>query len=142
MTTNAHNDEQIDVQMDTALAGEITNLVQRAFLVSSEVGTQVQEIFTLAQNNPLTDTEAEELLSKVIEALRGSAEKKGDTAALAALQGDTQQIVARIRAARHQMSTGSTATKSFKQLLMEEHNGTRSAHVRPNPWFHGKEIPS
>jgi hypothetical protein len=141
MTTNAYNDEKISAQLDAALAAEITDLIQRAFLVSSEVGAQVADMFTFAKNHPLTDEEAERLLSKVVQVLKASAERNGDMAAIAALSGDTQQIVERIRSARRQMSAEPTATKSFKHLLMAEHNGTQSAFVRPNPWFHGKEIP-
>lgn len=141
MTTNNMNQEASSVPLDSALAEEIGSLVRRAYLASADLGTQVDEILALAQGHPLTAVEAEQLLLRVIETLRIGATGRGDTAALAALEGDARQICARIRASRPGFRAGPKASKAFKQLLMEEHNGTGVAPVRPNPWFHSKEIP-
>lgn len=116
---------------------EFKNLIERAYLVSTDVGQEVEDILALGTSQPLDRDEAVRLLTKVILAL------KRTPAGAIGLEGDVSQIVEDMIATRQRWAdSGSTApVQTKKTISLISHNGTDPKPVDPTPYFQGKAVP-
>jgi len=118
---------------------EFENLVRTAYLLSTEVGKEVEEVLRAGLDRPLSPAESVELLGKVVTALKRNAAAASDAATVTALEGQGEAIVARIVAARQ--CTPATLGTNGTAVTLQARNGIAVRHVQPRPLFRGKEIP-
>jgi len=117
-----------------AIDYEFGRLIKRAFSVSKEVGSEVEELLVDGIRNPLAPDEARALLTHAIERLQSEGLFKDTTAE--AIKEFVEQLVA----ARSQISGTDSPTGNPKRVQLKEHNGIKPRPVLPKPVFHAREV--
>lgn len=115
--------------------------IQEAYLISADVGAEVERALRIGREHPMEDEELDRVLTKVVVALKEGADRRGDAETARALQGDVSQIVRRIMRADGQVLVNgvSKGTRRSK-LKLESYNGIDPHPVFPRPIYLGKEI--
>ena len=118
----------------------LAELLRAAEAMSSDVGTAVEEILREGLENPLSEDEVRALLTRVIDAVRAGAEKRGDTETVDLLGRDVEALIERAEQARARLSDGtrrsSSTTNVDTGLHLRSYNGIEPVPVRPMPVFH------
>jgi hypothetical protein len=124
------------------MRADLENLIRSAYLVSQEVGQEVEIVLKAGLERPLSASEGVELLGRAVTTLKRNAAARRDTATLAALEGQVEAIVARIVALRRETpaAPASLATNGTA-VVLQPRNGTLVRQVSPRPFFHGRAIP-
>lgn len=139
-------DRRKDMEVNGSIRQEFEALVNAAYLVSADMGREVERVFEDGAERSLDREGAARLLTKVIGVLRRSAERRGDGVATESLNGDVDDLVEQVLRAREQMvsdtadSRAAGDTRRSKVLELESHNGIDPRPVFPRPIFHGREV--
>lgn len=128
-------DNKTDVQHD------FEALIVAAHKISTDVGAEIERALQEGRERPLSRDHATQLLTRVIGLLRQKARRKGDTVAVASLEGDIEELVGKMVAARDLLRQPSPSNGRPPKLPLIARNGIAPAPVQPRPCFHGREVP-
>ncbi len=130
------------MSVDMKIRNEFEAVVQEAYLISGDMGKEIEGILHVGREHPLDQEEATRLLTKSVEILRSGAEKRGDREAVKALTGKVEDIVSQIITMAGERNGGNLSNPNNKpQIELQSMNGIDVGPVRPSPVFHGKQIP-
>lgn len=132
-------------EISEAQKQEFGRLVTRAYEMSSEVGSKVEEILKEGLENPFSDEELVALLNELIETMREGAEARGDKVTSAQLNTDLTKFITDIVASRkkfEQEQLDYAETEGSKvRVELKSLDGIDPHPVRPTPTFHENPIP-
>ena len=128
--------------MNNEVAYEFCTLIEAAKRISSDTGEIVEEILAVGTREPLSPGEVRSVLTKVIEAIRADAKKRGDDSALASLGRDTDSFIEQVISAREKLvGEPSNSEKVAIGLDLQDYKGIKPRPVKPSPVFYEREIP-
>ena len=120
------------------IQNEFETVIQAAYTISEEIGQEVENVLKEGRERPLEQTEAFELLKKVLTTLKASAISRGDKATTEELQGDIETIINRIVSSRERASANGLRAR---KVILQERNGIKPNPIFPRPTFHEREVP-
>lgn len=129
------------MQNEVALA--FRELIAEARHISSDAAIVVEQMLRDGIDSPLPAAEAQALISRVIEVMRARALARDDRETVAVLDRDVEQFIAKAMAARERLGAEARNTRPVNgtNITLQPFNGTAPRAVKPNPVFHGREVP-
>ena len=132
-------------QIDNDIRREFEKVIRGAYIISEDVGREVEEVLLIGREQPLSNDEAYLLLKKVVTVLRNGARQRGDEKASKALEGDINSIVEQILLASTPTAATSRTAASpaapAKRLQLLSREGVKVGAVFPRPRFQDREVP-
>ena len=139
------------------IRNSLTELLQAAEAMSSDIGTTVEEILRGGLENPLSADEVRALLKRVVDAVRAGAARRGDKGTVDALDREAAGLIKQAEELRTRLSangemrgseTGApgsdelprTPSHHAKRLSLRPYNGVRPRPVLPSPMFHERPV--
>lgn len=127
---------------DNRIQREFEAVIEQAYVLSADVGKEVEAVLRAGLEEPLSKGEVVRLLSKVLDVVRRNAEVDGDRATLSKLEGGTEAVVNRVIEARARLTEDVAQPHGRKERLgLEPRSGISPGPVKPSPVFHGREVP-
>jgi hypothetical protein len=114
---------------------EVVAIIEAAYKVSEDVGSEVEEALRLGREQPLDQQELQQLLVRIVTSMKTKAAKTGRPTTL---KDSVEDIVKQIMINRE---TIVEKKKPETKVELSDHNGIRTGPVFPRPMFHEKEIP-
>lgn len=125
--------------------------------MSSDVGSTVEEILREGLENPLSPDEVRALLTRVIEAVRGGATRRGDQGVVELLDREAEALIERVEEVRALFSDGAkpsglgtkvprpdqkseTLASSDRRFCLQSYDGIHPRAVLPTPVFHERPV--
>jgi len=128
--------------MQNEVGQAFRELIAEARLVSTDAAAVVEEILRSGIDSPLPSGEARALLTRVIEVMRERASARNDRDAVAVLDQDVEHFIAKAMAARERLGVEARApATNGSGIILQPLNGMEPRAVKPNPVFHGREVP-
>ena len=120
---------------------EFDAVIKAAKRVSSDIAKEVEDILQAGREAPMGHGEACELLTKVVNLLKRSTERRGDKAGAASLSGGVDSIVKTVVEARNRIEGRVVrVVKEPRRVSLSARNGIPVSAVKPRPWFHGRAV--
>ena len=136
-------------EVSNALRREFESLVRTAYLISTDVGEDVEAALREEMGRPL-DREAEQrLVTQVVAVMRDGLDRLGIQPDAHGLRGETSGVVDRVmreidagraETGRVGSVSGPNASPKRKAQLIS-HNGVKPGPVTPQQVFHGQTVP-
>ena len=144
--------------MRDEIRSSLAELLRSAEELSSDIGPTVEEILREGLENPLSPGEARALLTRVVEAVREGATRRGDQATVEVLDREAVALVERVEEVRAQLSatraptigsenesarpneTSQLPTRNETRLQLQPHDGIPLRPVQPTPVFHERPV--
>jgi hypothetical protein len=133
---------------DTETVGfqkQFEGFLQTARRIASDLGREVEKMLQEGRDNPLPREKARALLTKVVEALKKGAHRRGDGVMVKKLEGDIRAVVEELvdigppRPADLPASAPPDEEPAAKIDLVE-HRGIKPMPIFPRPCFHQREV--
>ena len=135
----------------------LAELLRAAEEMSSDVGAAVEEILREGLENPLSADEIGALLTRVVDAVRAGATRRGDTETVNLLDREAKALIARVEEVRTRLSVGARTNGSTTngmrpetqfdpsaagdtQLRLRSYDGIRPRPMQPTPVFHERSV--
>jgi len=119
---------------------DFQSVIEAAFRASADLGKEIEQILQEGKDHPLTPEEAAGLLRRVIDQLKSSASKRGDSTTLRELEGNVEDLVRSVLDTRRGIAVAGGSNGANKLDLLP-HNGINVGPVQPRPCFHGRDVP-
>ena len=143
--------------MRDGIRSGLAELLRSAEALSSDVGAAIEEVLREGLEDPLSPDEVRTLLTRVVEAVREGATRRGDRETVELLDRETEALIERVEDVRAQLSAGATTNGSGNEaprldetsetrarydtrLRLQPHDGIRPSPVRPTPVFHERPV--
>ncbi len=143
--------------MRDEIKSSLAELLRSAEEMSSDVGATVEEILREGLENPLSPDEVRVLLTRVVEAVRRGAARRGDQGTVERLDREAEALIERVAEVRARLSAGvegnglgtevpspdGTSERSGSddpRLRLEAYDGIKPRAVQPTPVFHERPV--
>ena len=125
--------------------------------MSSDVSVTVEEILREGLENPLSPEEISALLTRVVEAVRKGASRRGEQGTVELLDREAETLIERVEEVRAQLfaraetngigaavpdpdGRGMKSDGNGPHLRLQSHDGIRPRAVQPTPMFHERPV--
>jgi predicted DNA-binding protein len=134
------------------VGADLTQLLDLAEAMASDLGGTVAEIIREGLEQPLDEREAVALLDQVIRVMRAGAEQRGDAQTIAILDRDAEALMARAEAMKTQLEAHGlpreggdgvkpeSAPNGVERLQLQAYDGIQPQAVKPSPVFHERPV--
>ncbi|MDE0031215.1 MAG: hypothetical protein OXU42_17665 [Deltaproteobacteria bacterium] len=143
--------------MREEIKSTLAELLRSAEDMSSDIGATVEEILREGLENPLSPDEVRVLLTRVVEAVRRGAARRGDQGTVELLDREAEALIGRVEEVRARLSAGAeanglggdvpsqdgtreTSGSDDSRLRLEAYDGIRPRPVQPTPVFHERPV--
>lgn len=119
---------------------ELNQIIENAFLISEDIGQEIELIISDGIESPLSSEEAIRLLTKVTKTLKNSDFVSQDSVAAKNLELQVGEFVEKLISERSNSPYVDEDPINESVVNLEEYNGIKPKQVKPVPYFHSRPV--